>query len=153
MNFAWFVNDARPRSGFSAAGGAVIFLASLMLAGCFDADHIAHADEVHSASDRRIGDDAYPAWEFKYTRDGSWDISCRPRSVWSELGLSFWTDLSPCGREGAGKAFEGRRWGRKILVVVYRNGEAQVMAATGEDVLVYDLSGRHTLFHQAYSRH
>lgn len=129
----------------------LVVIACATLTACLDSECVAHSNEVHSAADRRIGDDAYPAWEFKYTNSGEWNVSCRPRTFWSEFGLSFWTDLRPSGLEGSGKAFEGNRWGRRIVLVVYRNGEAQVMAATGKDVLVYDLD-EHSFFGTVYRR-
>lgn len=130
---------------------ALFLTVCLSLSACFDSDCVVSSNAVHSAADRRIGDEAYPAWEFKYTDSGKWNVSCRPRTIWSEFGLSYWTDLRPSGREGSGKAFEGSRWGRRIVLVVYRNGEGQVMAATGKDVFVYDLN-EHSFFEQVYLR-
>lgn len=146
----YFVVKSVKSAGLALVSFVLFLAASLSLTACFDSECVVGSREVHSAADRRIGDEDYSAWEFKYTRSGEWDVSCRPRTVWSEFGLSFWTELTPCGREGAGKAFEGRRWGRRIVLVVYKGGEAQVMAATAKDVLVYDLHAPHTFFATVY---
>jgi hypothetical protein len=146
-----FVCESLKSVALSLCRLALFWAACLAFTGCFDSECVVSSNEVHSAADRRIGDDAYRAWEFKYTDSGKWNVSCRPRTIWSEFGLSYWTDLRPCGREGAGKAFEGSRWGHRIVLVVYKDGEAQVMAATGKDVLVYDLN-EHSFFGIVYRR-
>jgi hypothetical protein len=112
----------------------------LTLTGCLDSDWYGGTNGVRSKLDRRISDSDYSVgWEFKYTNSGKYDVSCRPRNIFSEFGLSFWTSLELIGSEGDIKAFRGYRWRKPITLLVTPDGQAKLMESNDGDTLVYTL--------------
>ncbi len=119
----------------------LILLVVFTLTGCLDSDWCSSSNGVRSKANRRISEGDYAvSWEFKFTSKGVYDISCRPRNIFSEFGLSFWTDLEYVGSEGDIKAFQGNRWRKPITVLVTPQGLAKVIEYRGDDTFVYTLS-------------
>jgi hypothetical protein len=112
----------------------------LTLTGCLDSEWYGSTNGVRSKASRRISASDYSVgWEFKFTNKGTYEVSCRPRNVFSEFGLSFWTSLEFVGSEGDVKAFQGYRWRQPITLLLTPDGQAKILESKDGDTLVYGL--------------
>lgn len=115
--------------------------------GCLDQDVDIGIWKVSSNKDRRLDEsERYGSWEFKYTYEGRWNVSCRPPGKMTSLGLSHWTDLKrdqstpPSPRMSvASKVFSASRLGDRIELHINHFGSAIVYMERGDDTIVYIL--------------
>lgn len=118
----------------------------LLLCGCKDQDVRVGISDVSSSVGRRVvKKEIMGSWEFKYTNDGRWDVSCRPPGIMSEFGLSFWTSLRRAPkRDRRGivdfKVFTGSRFGQEVVLMVERDGSASIAFEEDDDFITHVLS-------------
>jgi hypothetical protein len=117
-----------------------VFSVMFAVTGCLDSEWYGRSYSVRSKANRRVSSSDYPVgWEFKFTNKGTYEVSCRPRNIFSEFGLSFWTSLEFVGSEGDVKAFQGHRWSQPITLLLTPDGQARMLESNGGDTLVYGL--------------